>query len=314
MTQKRLYKNCYVILPALNESHSIQSTIKNISKFIPHSQILVIDNGSTDKTFALAAQTGVQVFREPKRGKGYTVRRGFKLIPKNATAIFIVDADDTYSIQELPIALKFILDNNIDMVVGQRIVHSDASRKPAFKRWHKFGNFFITSLSNLLNPVGIKDSLSGWRVLSPEFVRSFTGGASGFEIESELNFHAFLLQVDIRNLPVAYKGRQFDSHSKLKTYSDGFRILKMNSYLFRNYRPFIAYSLLSLPCIMFSLALIVRATEGYLKTGFVPKFPSLIVGTALFLAGILLFATGVILEKIKTLKSNLAQIAYRGFS
>jgi glycosyltransferase involved in cell wall biosynthesis len=313
MKQKETLKNCFAVIPALNESKAIEKTLIEVLKYISKNKILVVDNGSNDGTIEISRKLGVNVIREPKRGKGYALRRGFKYIPKNTSAIFIVDADDTYSISQLPRAVELVVENNIDMVIGYRVEKKYTSRKPAFKFGHKFGNVMISSISRVLNPIGIKDTLSGWRVLSPAFIRSFTGGATGFEIESELNAHAFFLQVDIFNLPIEYRGRRQNSSSKIKSFEDGFKIIKMSFYLFRNNRPLVAYLSLSVPFMTSGAFFIVRAFSDYFKTGLVPKFPSLMVGISTVILGILLIITGLILEKIKGIRSNLAQMAYRGF-
>ena len=310
-----LANKCYVILPALNEATSIKSTIDSIIKIIPKSNVIVVDKGSTDETLRIVNSLGINIYKEPKVGKGFAVRRGFNNIPKDAEAIFLVDADDTYSVDSLKMGIDLVINQNVDMVVGTRILSSNSTdnRKPVFKKGHSLGNLILSFLSNALYPVGIEDALSGWRIFSPAFIRSFPGGATGFEIEAELNAHAYLLQVQVRNIPVEYQGREFQSNSKLRTYSDGFKILRMNLRIFRNDRPQLAFSLISAPWVLISFAFIGRAVNGYLETGLVPQFPSLIVGIGAFITFGLLWVTGMILQRIKLIRSNLAQFAYKGF-
>ena len=303
--------NCFVLLPALNEESSITKVIKDLLEYVPACNILVIDNGSTDKTSLIAKELGVDVTFEPKRGKSYAVRRGFSLVPPNITTVFLLDSDDTYDVSPIVQAVKLVIDNNIDMVVGCRKSNIDKSRKPAFKKSHYYGNLAFTKLSNLLSPTGIEDVLSGWRVMSIPFVRSFTGSSNGFEIESELNGHAFLIKSAILNLDIEYRGRKNNSDSKLKTYSDGFKILRMKFKLFSDYRPKLAFTLFSIPWVLASTLFIGRSVNGYLETGLVSQFPSLIVGTASFIIAVLLIISGVILQKITLFRSVVIQLAYK---
>ena len=304
-------ENCFVLLPALNEESSITKVIKDLLEYVPACNILVIDNGSTDKTSLIAKELGVDVTFEPKRGKSYAVRRGFSLVPPNITTVFLLDSDDTYDISPIVQAVKLVIDNNIDMVVGCRKSNIDKSRKPAFKKSHYYGNLAFTKLSNLLSPTGIEDVLSGWRVMSIPFVRSFTGSSNGFEIETELNGHAFLVKSAILNLDIEYRGRKNNSDSKLKTYSDGFKILRMKLKLFSDYRPKLAFTLFSIPWVLASILFIGRSVNGYLDTGLVSQFPSLIVGTASFIIAVLLIISGVILQKITLFRSVVIQLAYK---
>lgn len=311
------YKNkiylddCFVLLPALNEEISITKVIQDLLDYVPQQNILVVDNGSTDKTSAIVKKLGINVVVEPKRGKSYAVRRGFSLIPSNITTVFLLDSDDTYDVAPLLQAAKLVIDNNIDMVVGCRKSNIDKSRKPAFKKSHLYGNLVFTKISNLLSPTGIQDVLSGWRVMSIPFVRSFTGSSNGFEIESELNGHAYLLKSAVQNLDVKYRGRKNNSDSKLKTYSDGLKILRMKFKLFSDYRPKLAFILFSSPWVFASIVFIGRAVNGYLETGLVLQFPSLILGTASFIIAILLIISGILLQKITLFRSIIVQLVYK---
>jgi glycosyltransferase involved in cell wall biosynthesis len=303
-----------VILPALNEALSISETVRSIRNEVPNCDILVVDNGSTDDTVKIASEIGLRVAHEPNRGKGYAIRRGLSHVENKHQAIFMVDADDTYSVTELRTALDLVLNQGYDMVVGNRVVRDrHNSRSPEFKRGHRIGNFSFTVLGNLIHTVGIKDSLSGWRMMSKGFARSFPGGATGFEIEAELNGHADLLKCAIANIDVAYRGRVNGSSSKLRTYKDGFKILRRNIQIFKNDQPFKAFTLLWSPTLLLSIYLTQRAVGGYLRTGLVEQLPSLIAGvTGLTIAG-LLWVTGMNLERSKQIRSILARYEYNRY-
>jgi glycosyltransferase involved in cell wall biosynthesis len=311
--QKKLktFDHVLVLLPTLNEEIAIASTILSIRKELPKAEIVVIDNGSNDNTVQVALRNKARVIHEPHQGKGFAIRKGFREISQQISVIVMLDGDDTYGCENLAEAVHLVQQAGYDMVVGNRIPVSDTgARKPVFKRGHSFGNRFFSSFSTLLHPVGIVDSLSGWRVMSRGFVQSFAGGATGFEIEAELNAHAYLLKCAVENIEVTYKGRELASHSKLNTYKDGLRILKMNLQLFRDNRPQLAFSLFAFPWLISSVTLTWRALHQYFQTGLVLQFPSLIAGVGCFLTALLLMIAGMILQRVKTLRENLAQYQF----
>ena len=305
--------NLAAILPALNEEVSIKKTIIAIRRVYPSARILVVDNGSSDNTVAIAEKLKATVIHEPQKGKGFAVRAAFDYLPTDTDVVFMTDADDTYGMERLIEAIELITLKGFDMVIGNRIESEtkEPNRKSGFKPGHNLGNLFFTKLSKILYPVNISDSLSGWRVMSPAFVKSFPGGATGFEIEAELNAHAYLIKAACTNLDIIYRGRNHNSHSKLNTYRDGIKILIMNLRNFRNDRPSLAFNLLSLPWLTISGFLILRAIKNFLKTGMVLQFPSLIAGVGAFIISALLCITGMILQRIKLLRTNLLRIEYK---
>lgn len=302
-----------VFLPCLNEGLSISATIKSILTILPAAEILVIDNGSTDNAVSEALRCGVSVIHEPRRGKGFAVGAGIERIRKSTRAVFMVDADDTYGLENLGLAIDQVVSKGYDMVVGNRNLDTlyINHRGEAFRKGHRFGNRLFTWLARLLYPAGIKDTLSGWRVMSPKFLMSFPGGLSGFEIESELNAHAHLMGSPVMNVDVSYRGRPKGSISKLNTYRDGIRILLMAFRTFRSDRPQLAFGIFSSPWLIFSIYFNYRAISGYIETGLVPQFPSLMAGVGAFLVFSLLLIAGVILERIKQLRVNTARYVYR---
>lgn len=293
-----------VIVPALNEEKTILTVINNIQKSFPDSEIIVVDNGSSDSTRELVAKTNVKLIYEPRKGKGHAMRTGFLSISEESDAIFMVDGDDTYGLEALNEAFHAITHENVDLIVGTRLIQEDSpnDRKKTFIFSHKVGNFFLSKLSQLLHPSGISDSLSGWRMMSPAFVWTFPNVSQGFEIEAELNAHAHLLGASVRNVNVKYSGRPIGSESKLNTYRDGLRIFRLKFKFFGNDRPQLAYSLISIPWMLASILLVSRSLKTYLNSGQVPQFPSLIAGVGAFLVGLLLLIAGIILERIKLLR------------
>lgn len=305
------YRSLLVLLPTLDESLSISATVNSIRAAASDCDIVVIDNGSTDDTVKIAESLGVRVIHEPNRGKGYAIRKGLSQLEEKHKAVFMVDADDTYSCESIGHAFDLVTLEGYDMVVGNRVVSlMREERTPEFKRGHKFGNLTFTILGNLIHSVGIKDSLSGWRMMSTGFAKSFAGGASGFEIEAELNGHADLLKCAIANIEVSYRGRPTGSSSKLNTYKDGFKILRRNIQIFKNDQPFKAFSILWFPVLLISIYFTQRAVKGYLLTGLVEQLPSFIAGVSgLSIAG-LLWVTGMNLERSKQIRSILARYEY----
>jgi glycosyltransferase involved in cell wall biosynthesis len=301
-----------VLLPCLNESFALGHTIDGIERAIPGAQIIVIDNGSTDDSVEIARQKRVNLVHEPRRGKGNAFRRGLLEVSKETKAVFLVDSDDTYGLDKLAEAINAVESEGYDMVVGNRVISGETSnsRTTAFRQGHKLGNFLLSKFGQLIHPAGIQDTLSGWRVFSPRFLKSFSGGSSGFEIEAELNAHAYLLGSAVKNFDVSYKGRIEGTFSKLNTYQDGLRILRLSLKSFRNDRPQLAFSIFSIPWLIASISFNFRAVGGYLETGLVAQFPSLFAGIGAFLAWILLVITGMILERIKQLRVNLIRQSY----
>ena len=306
-----LRKVC-VILPCHNEEVSLKHTVSQIWNVSKEIEILVVDNASTDKTSEVALNLGLKVVSENKKGKGFAVRKGFSNLDKTAEIIVLVDADDTYDLSNLKSALRLVSEKGYDMAVGTR-VQKDIdfqTRSKAFRQGHKVGNYLLSKLSEILHPSGIKDSLSGYRIFSRNFIESFTGNASGFEIEAEINAHTSFMNLSVANFDVGYRGRREGSISKLNTYKDGFKILIMNFKIFRTYRPKLSFSILSLFWLGISLYLMTNPITSYFETGLVPRFPSLIASIGAFTVAVQLWNTGLILDRIKITHLSQCRIAY----
>jgi glycosyltransferase involved in cell wall biosynthesis len=301
-----------VLIPTLNEEFAILQTIISVRKYLPESQIVVIDNGSTDQTVNVATAAGAQVLREPRKGKGFAIRRGFQSLSQDCRVVVMLDGDDTYSCANIRSAIGLVEQQGYDMIVGKRVPTNqlEQGRKPIYRRSHSFGNFIISLLSKALHPSGIQDSLSGYRVMSIAFVKSFPGGATGFEIEAELNAHSYLISAAVANIDIEYRGRGEYSASKLRTYKDGYKIVRINFALFRNNRPQLAFTIFAIPWLIVGLFYSLRAVLRYFESGLVLQFPSFIAGVAALTISALLFTTGMILERIKLTRVDFSRFMY----
>jgi glycosyltransferase involved in cell wall biosynthesis len=297
----------------LNESNALGRTIDKIRAQMPHANVVVIDNGSTDDSVQIAQNLGVVLVHEPQKGKGNAFRRGLSFITPEVSAILLIDSDDTYGLENLENALTAVIDQGYDMVVGNRAVKKSEQNNltEPFRVGHVLGNKALSTIGRTMHPAGVMDTLSGWRVFSPRFLHSFPGGSTGFEVEAELNAHAYLMNSAVLNVDVSYQGRAEGSSSKLNTYQDGFRILRTSTRFFRNDRPQLAFSLFAFPWLIASLYFTYRAVAGYVKSGLVSQFPSLIAGVGAFVVSSLLFVTGMILERIKQVRVINAKYVYR---
>ncbi len=308
------YQQVSFILPAFNEEKTIAETVKDIQLNFPTSTIFVIDNSSTDKTAEIARNMGAVVILESRRGKGFAVQRGFDhVLTTDVNVIVLLDADFTYGTNQVSGAIKSVIYDGVDMVVGTRIPQvrsgTDFSEQH-FRFGHKFGNKFFTWMARILLPAGIEDVLSGWRVMSRPFVKSFPGGSKGFEIEAQLNSHAFNLNAMVTNVNIDYYARPDGSQSKLNTYRDGTRILRTTLRNFRNDRPFVAFSSLSVPWLLATAVLFYLPFKTYIETGLVPYLPRLVAGVGTFLIACLLWISGVLLERIKDIKVQITRAKY----
>lgn len=315
--KKLVQQKVTVLLPAYNEEVTITSTIKNIQEELPNASIVVIDNASTDKTSEIASKLGATVLYEPRQGKGYAVQRGFDYaISQEVDCVFLTDADDTYGLESLTSAIYEVCSRGIDMVVGTREINTAyeepirKERQSDFRRGHKTGNRIFVFLNRLLLGGRIDDVLSGWRVFSKRFIASFPGGSKGFEIEAQLNSHAASIDAAILNTKVSYQGRPIGSNSKLNTYEDGFRILRSTLRSFKNDRPLVAFSGFAFPWLIATAYLIYLPFKTYFEIGLVPNLPRLVAGVGTFLIAGLLWATGMILERVRQTRITLLRQRY----
>ncbi len=283
-----------VMIPCFNESQSIGNVVRDFLKILPDSDIYVYDNNSSDDTAGIAARAGAIVRKEPRQGKGNVMRSMFQDI--DADIYVIVDGDDTYPAEAAPELIDALVNNRADMVVGDRLssTYFTENKRP----FHNSGNRFVRMMINRLFNARLHDILSGYRVFSRDFIKNFPVMSSGFEIETEMTIHALDKNYRVCEVPIEYRDRGEGSESKLNTFSDGFRVIGTLFSLFRNYRPLLFFSIISVISFVGSVALMVPVLMEYWDTGLVPRFPSLIVACTFLMLSILLFLCGLVLDTI----------------
>ncbi len=283
-----------VMIPCFNESQSIGNVVRDFLKILPDSDIYVYDNNSSDDPAGIAARAGAIVRKEPRQGKGNVMRSMFQDI--DADIYVIVDGDDTYPAEAAPELIDALVNNRADMVVGDRLssTYFTENKRP----FHNSGNRFVRMMINRLFNARLHDILSGYRVFSRDFIKNFPVMSSGFEIETEMTIHALDKNYRVCEVPIEYRDRGEGSESKLNTFSDGFRVIGTLFSLFRNYRPLLFFSIISVISFVGSVALMVPVLMEYWDTGLVPRFPSLIVACTFLMLSILLFLCGLVLDTI----------------
>ncbi len=284
-----------ILIPCYNEEKTIKKVISDWRSQLPEAKIYVFDNNSTDKTVEEAKREDAIVKFEYKQGKGNVIRRMFREI--DAECYIMVDGDDTYPADRAMEMASLVLDKNVDMVVGDRLSSSyyDENKRP----FHNFGNNIVRKTINKLFKNDVKDIMTGCRAFSYRFVKSFPVLSEGFEIETEMTIHAVNRNMYVKNVVVPYKDRPKGSESKLNTYSDGLKVLKTIFKLFKNYRPFAFFGSLSLILLLVAAVLFIPILIEFLKTGLVPKMPTLFGSGFIALMAIQSFFAGMILENLK---------------
>lgn len=284
-----------VLIPCYNESKTIKKVVEDYKKALPEAKIYVYDNNSSDGTDELARNAGAIVRYEYQQGKGNVIRRMFREI--NAECYVMVDGDDTYPAEIAPKLVEKVLNEKADMVVGDRLssTYFMENKRP----FHNFGNSLVRKSINLLFKSDIKDVMTGYRAFSFEFVKTFPVLSGGFEIETEMSIHAIDKNMAIKNVVIEYRDRPEGSESKLNTYSDGIKVLKMIMRLFRNYKPMTFFTIVSLILCALAGAFFIPILYTYIATGLVPKLPTLIVCGFVIIAAIQSLFSGLILSSIK---------------
>ena len=281
-----------VILPCHDEAAAIGQTVRQFRAALPQAQIYVYDNNSTDDTARIARDAGAIVRFEPRKGKGNVVRRMFADV--EADVYVMADGDATYDAASAPAMIARLLDRKLDMVNGARISTDSA----AYRAGHRFGNRLLTGLVQALFSRQFDDMLSGYRVFSRRFVKSFPALSQGFEIETELTVHTLQLRMPADEIATPYYARPENSASKLSTYRDGFRILKMIGLLVKEEKPLQFFAALAAILALPSAAVFLSILAEFMDTGLVARFPSLFVSlTGIGLAALSLVCA-VILETV----------------
>ncbi|MBQ9438029.1 MAG: glycosyltransferase [Lachnospiraceae bacterium] len=281
-----------VLIPCYNEALTIGKVVKDAFAFLPDAKVYVYDNNSTDETVKLAQEAGAIVRRERAQGKGNVIRRMFREI--DAQCYILIDGDDTYPLEAAPKMAALVLQEDSDMVVGDRLssTYFQENKRP----FHNFGNALVRASINFLFGCDIRDIMTGYRAFSYGFVKTFPVLSAGFEIETEMTIHAVSHNLMIDNVVIDYRDRPKGSESKLNTYSDGLKVLSTVFRLFKSYKPFGFFGGLSLLLLLISFGMFLPVLLKFFATHRVPNFPTLIVSGFVAIAAIQSFFAGLILS------------------
>ena len=293
-----------VIIPCYNEEAAIAQTVKDFRAALPMADIYVYDNNSSDGTVARAREAGAVVRNETRQGKGNVVRRMFADV--EADVYVLVDGDDTYDASVAPALVAQLIDGGYDIVSGRRI----AIAKDAYRAGHVLGNKLLTGLTALMFNVHLLDMLSGYRIMSRRFVKSFPFTAEGFGIETELTVHAVRLLMPMVEVDTKYKERPEGSVSKLSTYRDGFKILFTIVSLVREERPFIFFGGIFILLAFVSLLVGAPVIAEFMRTGLVTRQPSALLAAALMILAFLALFSGLILDTVTRGRWELKRMSY----
>jgi glycosyltransferase involved in cell wall biosynthesis len=293
-----------VLLPCYNEEAAIAQTVAGFRAVLPDADIYVYDNNSSDRTREVAATAGAIVRTERMQGKGHVVRRMFADV--DADIYLMADGDATYETAAAPAMVAQLIDEQLDMVVGARRSEIDA----AYRRGHRLGNAMLTNLLAWTFGRSFSDILTGYRVFSRRFVKSFPVLSAGFEIETEISVHALEMRMPVAEVVTAYAARPEGSVSKLSTYSDGWRILRTIAMLFRFERPLLFFGSVAAVLALTAFVLAIPLVLTFLDTGLVPRFPTAILATGLMILAALNGFCGLILDTVVRGRREVRRLAY----
>lgn len=283
-----------VLIPCYNESKTIAKVVKDYKEVLPEADIYVYDNNSTDNTDKIAKKAGAIVKYEHRQGKGNVIRTMFKEI--DADCYLMIDGDDTYPKENAREMVNYVLKDNVDMVIGDRLssTYFEENKRP----FHNFGNKLVRGLINTLFKSNIRDIMTGYRAFSYDFVKTFPVLSKGFEIETEMTIHALDKNFYLKEIPVEYRDRPAGSVSKLNTISDGFKVLKTIGRLFKEYKPSIFFGIIGIIFLLISLGFGIPVFVEYFKTHLVKRFPTLIFAGFMLMISVMSFTCGIMLEVI----------------
>ena len=293
-----------VLIPCYNEQVAIPAVVAAFHAALPDAAVYVYDNNSTDGTADAARQAGAMVRTERLQGKGHVIRRMFADI--DADAYVLVDGDDTYDATSAPAMVRLLVDEGLDMVNGARVSDAEA----AYRAGHRLGNRVLTGLVAAIFGDRVSDMLSGYRVFSRRFVKSFPALSSGFETETEFTVHALELRMAIGEVQTPYKERPPGSVSKLRTYSDGFRILRTIVVLVKEERPLQFFAAAAGVLLLLAVALGIPVVAEFMQTGLVPRLPTAVLAMGLVLLASLSTACGFILDSVTRGRREFKRLAY----
>ena len=293
-----------VLVPCYNEEAAVATVVADFRKALPAATIYVYDNNSKDRTIAVARAAGAEVRSETHQGKGHVVRRMFADI--DADVYVLVDGDATYDAPSAPAMIEKLLSEHLDMVVGLRVDQSVAAYRPG----HRTGNWMLTAFLASVFGEAFKDTLSGYRVFSRRFVKSFPVLSDGFEIETELSVHALELALPVAEIATPYYARPEGSFSKLNTWRDGFRILGTILRLYRTEKPLRCFTAIGVFLMLVSIGLAIPIVITYLEEGVVPRLPTAVLSTGLTIVAVLSISSGLVLDTVTRGRREMKLLAY----
>lgn len=284
-----------VLIPCFNEERTIGKVVTDFKKTLPDAAVYVYDNNSNDRTAAVARDAGAIVRKETLQGKGNVIRRMFREV--DAECYIMADGDDTYPAEAAIEMVNRVLEDQADMVVGDRLssTYFDENKR----RFHNFGNAVVRKSINQLFKSNIRDIMTGYRAFSYRFIKTFPVLSKGFEIETEMSIHAIDKNMNVANVVVEYRDRPDGSSSKLNTFSDGAKVLRTIVSLFETYKPRAFFSGIALVLFLLAAVFFAPIFINYRKTGLVPNFPTLIVCGFTVIAGLQSFFSGIILHTLR---------------
>lgn len=293
-----------VLVPCYNEEAAVATVVAHFRKALPAATVYVYDNNSKDRTIAVAREAGAEVRSETHQGKGHVVRRMFADV--DADVYVLVDGDATYDAPSAPVMIEKLLAEHLDMVVGLRVDQSVAAYRPG----HRTGNWMLTSFLASVFGEAFKDILSGYRVFSRRFVKSFPVLSDGFEIETELSVHALELALPVAEVATPYYARPEGSFSKLNTWRDGFRILGTILRLYRSEKPLRFFTAIGIFLMLVSVGLAIPVFVTYLEEGVVPRLPTAVLSTGLMVVAVLSISSGLVLDTVTRGRREMKLLAY----
>ena len=294
-----------VILPCYNEEAAIAKVVSDFAQHLPEARICVFDNNSTDNTVEEARKAGAEIFHVAQRGKGNVVSRMFADV--DADIYIMADGDGTYEASRAPEMVTLLQRQNLDMVVGVRTATHIGETS---RRGHRFGNWLLTTATNMLFRAKIQDMLSGYRVIRRRLVKTLPIMSQGFEVETEMTIHVLSLRLPYLEVETQYFERHEDSHSKLQTYRDGQRILVTLIRLFKDYKPMLFFSILAGMLLLVALILFQPLLTEYIELGTVSRLPTAVLCTGLGLSGLLMFMVGFVLDSVSQARLENKILAY----
>lgn len=281
-----------ILIPCYNEEATIEKVVKDYHEYLPEAKIYVYDNNSSDHTAEIACKAGAVVRHEHRQGKGNVIRTMFRDV--EAECYLMIDGDDTYPAENAQEMVDKILNENYDMVIGDRLssTYFNENKRP----FHNTGNVLVKKLVNQFFKGSVTDIMTGYRAFSRLFVKSFPVLSKGFEIETEMTIHALDKNFSIISVPVGYRDRPAGSTSKLNTFSDGFKVLKTIAMLLKDYQPLPFFGMAAIVFSIISIILAIPVLTEYARTGLVPRIPTFVASCFLLLFAMLSFSCGLILD------------------